>query len=332
MSHFKRFRYYSEYITLRLLAWIIQCLPWPWLRPLGRFLGSLFFHFDHHRQAVALANLEAAFGEKYDPKTRLQITQKSYGIFATTMLELLWSPRLTPTIMDEIATIDVLDPRSSPNNENISAIYCCLHAANFEWTGQIAARYTKKFPVIAQKFKNPFLGHLFNTWRSSLGQEVIAQEQAMLKLFRYLRKGGKFGILIDLNLKPNEGPILVRTFDRLIIPLTPLPAELALRTGALLVPVECLIRTQGGYHLRFLPPIPITGKSNVASLTQALWSSLEAGIQAHPEYWLWSYKHWRYRPSYEKTDHYPFYANYYEPFDQLFLEQQKKYCDSSPYL
>jgi lauroyl/myristoyl acyltransferase len=306
---------------------MLQCLPWRWLRPIGKTIGSLFFLLDRHRREVALANIKAAFGDEYNEKERLKIAQKSYGIFAASILELLWSPRLSPEIMDEIATIEVVDPISSPSQSGVAVIYCCLHAANFEWTGQIAARYAEKFPVIAQKFKNPLLTKLFNDWRSSFGQEVLPQEQVMLKLFRYLNKKGKFGILIDLNLKPHEGPVIVRAFNRLLVPLTRLPAELALRTGALLVPVECLMRPEGGYTIRFHSPIPMTSNSNVESLTQAYWDVLESGIRHHPEYWLWSYKHWRYRPSSEATDHYPFYAHYFDPFDQLFSQQQKKYCE-----
>lgn len=321
MSRWKKFRYQLEYIGLLAGAWLVQRLPWRWLRPLGKFLGALVFFFDRKRCEVALANLKAAFGETYNERERIEIAKKSYQIFAATMLELLWSPRLTPQIMDEIADIDVVDLRSSPQLEGVPAIYCCAHAANFEWTGQIAARYTEKFPVIAQKFKNPLIGKLFDRWRSSLGQEVIPQEQAMLKLFRYLKRGGKFGILVDLNLKPQEGPVIVQMFDRLLTPLTRLPAELALRTGALLVPVECLIRSQGGYTLRFFEPISVTSESTVESLTQAYWNVLESSIKGHPEYWLWTYKHWRYKSSQGETNFYPFYANTFPPFDELITQQ-----------
>ncbi|MCX6957920.1 MAG: hypothetical protein NT164_05225 [Verrucomicrobiae bacterium] len=317
MNSFKHYRYKLEYLGLVIAAWLVQRFPWRWLRPVGFFAGALVFFFDRKRREVAFANLKAAFGETYDEQERQGIARKSYQIFAATMLELLWSPRLTPQIMDEIADIEVVDLRSSPQLEGVPVIYCCAHAANFEWTGQIIARYTKKFPVIAQKFKNPLLGSLFNRWRSSLGQEVILQEKAMLKLFRYLKTGGKFGIVVDLNLKPHEGPIIVRSFERLLVPLTRLPAELTLRTGAILVPVECLMRPQGGYKLRFLEPISVTSESTVESLTQAWWNALESAIRRHPEYWLWSYKHWRYRPSQGETDFYPFYANEFPPFDAL---------------
>ena len=61
----------------------------------------------------------------------------------------------------------------------------------------------------------------------------------------------------------------------------------------------------------------MTDESSVESLTQATWNVLELGIRRHPQYWLWSYKHWRYRPSSAKKEDYPFYANCFEPFEAL---------------
>ena len=151
---FKKFRYRLEYAGLFLGAWLVQRLPWRWLRPLGKFVGALVFFFDRKRCEVAFANLKAAFGETYDEQARKNIAKKSYQIFATTMLELLWSPRLTPEIMDEVADIDVVDLRSSPTLDGVPAIYCCAHAANFEWTGQIAARHTSDLPSSSTEAAN----------------------------------------------------------------------------------------------------------------------------------------------------------------------------------
>lgn len=127
---FKKFRYRLEYCGLLAGAWVVQRLSWRCLRLLGKLLGAVVFFFDRKRREVAFANLKAAFGETYDEQERKSIAKKSYQIFATTMLELLWSPRLTPQIMDEIADIDVVDLRSSPKLEGVPVIYCCAHAAN----------------------------------------------------------------------------------------------------------------------------------------------------------------------------------------------------------
>ena len=312
------------------MAWIIQCLPWRWLRPLGRAAGSLFFVADRHRRDVTLANLKAAFGDHYDTQALWDIGRKSYGIFAATILELLWSPNLTPAIIDEIATIEERDPLASHRTAGKPVIYFCMHAGNFEWLGQVTARYVSGMPVIAQKLKNPLLGPLFDRWRSSLGQEVMPQERAMLKTLRHLKSGGKIGLLIDLNLKPSEGPVVIHCFDRLLVPITRLPAELALRTGATLIPIECVVRPEGGYCYRYLPALLISKESTVKSIMQACWDALEPGLHRHPEMWLWSYKHWRYRPATGDTKHYPFYSNQLESFDALLKESSKKNCEQEP--
>ena len=131
------------------------------------------------------------------------------------------------------------------------------------------------------------------------------------------------GMLIDLNLKPNEGPVIVRCFGHLLTPVTRLPAELAIRTGAALVPVECLPRSDGGYVVRYLPALPVKDESTVEELAQACWDALEPGMHKHPELWLWSYKHWRYRPEGAAGEGYPFYANTHEDYQELLAEREK---------
>jgi len=313
----KRQRYWLEYAGLRSASALVCLLPWGWIGPLASFVGSVFFHFDRHRREVTLANLRAAFGTKFTDSEIRSIGRRSYGVFARTALELLWSPRLSREVLDEIIITEGLDPMPAHGEQKKPALYFCLHAGNFEWLSQITCRHFGNFPVIAQKLKNPLLGPLFDGWRSALGQEIMSQKGAMLRTIRHLKDGGKMGMLIDLNLKPSEGPVVIRCFGHLLTPVTRLTAELALRTGAALVPVECLPRKEGGYRVRYLPELTITPETSPAQIAQACWDALEPGLRTHPELWLWSYKHWRYRPKGDSGRAYPFYAGEYEPFEKL---------------
>jgi lauroyl/myristoyl acyltransferase len=92
---------------------------------------------------------------------------------------------------------------------------------------------------------------------------------------------------------------------------------LALRNGAALVPVVCLPRPDGGYSVHYLPELTVTSQSTVEEITQACWDALEPSLHDHPELWLWSYKHWRYRPEGSLGNGYPFYANSNEEFQRL---------------
>ena len=313
----KRQRYRLEWVGLLLASALVCLLPWRWIGPLASVVGGAFFSLDRHRRKVTLANLRAAFGDRLSEAEIHTIGRRSYGVFARTALELLWSPNLSREVLDEIITTEGLNPMPSHGASGKPAIYFCLHAGNFEWLSQITCRHFGNFPVIAQKLKNPLLGPLFDGWRSALGQEIMPQRGAMLRTLRHLKEGGKMGMLIDLNLKPSEGPVVIRCFGRFLTPVTRLPAELALRTGAALVPVECLPRPDGGYIVRYLPELPVTPESPIEEIAQACWDALEPGLHAHPELWLWSYKHWRYRPQGVSAERYPFYASVDNQYQEL---------------
>lgn len=317
----KRQRYRLEWFGLCAASWVVCRLPWRAIGPLANFVGSVFFSFDRHRRGVTLANLRSAFGNRFTEAELHAIGRKSYGVFARTALELLWSPNLSHDVLDAIITTEGLDPMPSHGASGTPALYFCLHAGNFEWLSQITCRHFGNFPVIAQKLKNPLLGPLFDGWRSALGQEVMPQKGAMLRTIRHLKEGGKMGMLVDLNLKPNEGPVVIRQFGRLLTPVTRLPAELALRNGAALVPVLCLPRPDGGYIVRYLPELPVTPGATAEQLAQACWDALEPHLHQHPELWLWSYKHWRYRPEGPAGDCYPFYSSCYGPYQELLRTQ-----------
>lgn len=313
----KRQRYRLEWLGLKLLSGLVCLLPYRLLRPLAALLSFVVWRFDPKRRAVTVANLRCAFGDRFTDREYGEIGRRSFAVFAGTMLELLWSPRLTREFLKEFGTQETLDPASNHAEQGRSVIYACLHAGNFEWTSKISVNLFGPVPLIAQEFKNPLIGPLFDSWRSAVGHTIFPRRGVMIRMLRHLKEGGKFGVLVDLNIKPSEGAVLIRCFGKYLTAVTPLPAELALRTGALVVPVEIIPRKEGGHHLRYLPEISITPGMTAREITQACWDALEPGLHKRPELWLWSYKHWRYRPEGEQGEGYPFYANHYRPYQDL---------------
>jgi lauroyl/myristoyl acyltransferase len=73
--------------------------------------------------------------------------------------------------------------------------------------------------------------------------------------------------------------------------------------------------------VRYLPALPVTSSSTVEEIAQACWDALEPGLRAYPDLWLWSYKHWRYKPVGAAGERYPFYANTHEEFQDLIVKQ-----------
>lgn len=138
----------------------------------------------------------------------------------------------------------------------------------------------------------------------------------MIRMLKYLKGGGKFGMLCDLNLDPREGSVLIECFGGLLASVTQTHAVLAQRTGAAIVPVECRPGPDGKYRIIHHMPIECPPDANPRDLVQSCWDALEPAVHEHPECWLWPYKHWRYKP-WINSQRYPFYANHSKRFDKL---------------
>lgn len=299
------------------LVRLIGLLPYGALRRLANFLGALVYQFDARGRRVALANLDAAFGETFSPERKKEIARGSYQTFARTMLELFWSPRFTKEFADRMVICEGLENFECHRDAKAAVIYPCLHFSNFEWLGQYCAYAITPGPIITQRFKNPLIGPIFSRLRASSGHEILPQERAMIRMFKHLQNGGKFGVLSDLNLDPDEGSVAIETFGGLKVSITQIHAALALRTGALIVPCECRPLPDGRYRMVYHAPLSFPPGTKPADIVQRCWDVLEPSIREQPECWLWSYKHWRFKPAGDSSDRYPFYANEAKRFDKL---------------
>jgi KDO2-lipid IV(A) lauroyltransferase len=82
----------------------------------------------------------------------------------------------------------------------------------------------------------------------------------------------------------------------------PTPAELALRTGAAIIPGFAL-RTGPGFRYRtwFERPLDVRydapdHEAEVLRVTAELNARLEAAVRQAPEQWLWLHRRWKTRP------------------------------------
>ncbi|MEO6847529.1 MAG: lysophospholipid acyltransferase family protein [Chthoniobacterales bacterium] len=315
-SFFKKIRNEAEYAGLRLVEILIPLLPLSCLRAMARFAGWTMYHADSRSRKVALANLDAAFGDTKTLPEKQSIAMRSMQGFARTMLELFWSPNFSREKYQRYASVETLGDGKPPQG---AAIYYCFHFGNFEWLSFTSSYAIISGIVIAQNFENPKIGRVFNRLRSLSGHEVIPQEKALVKMFKLLKGGKKFGVLTDLTLHPHEGAVAINTFGMKMC-VTPLTGALMKRTGAKIVPCECYPGPDGRYIMRYHAPLDVSTDLTEVEIVQRCWDALEPSIRARPECWLWAYKHWRIKPV-KGGEHYPFYANTSKAFEKLLVAQ-----------
>ncbi|PYK72806.1 MAG: hypothetical protein DME42_08145 [Verrucomicrobia bacterium] len=311
----KELRYRLEYVGLLLAGKIVPLLPRATIVVLAKICGAIASRIDTRGRSIALANLDCAFPGKYSTSEKSRIIRQSYQHFAQTMLDLMWSPRLTPKNFLRYIEFEGF-PEVDPNK---NGIIVCYHYSNFEWASLGCGFRGRPSNIIAQEFKNPLLDPIFRRWREQSGHVFSARTGGILRLFKTLRRGGNIAMLVDLTVFPGPAAVAIRCFG-MHTSVTSAHAWLQQRSGAALIPAHCEPLPRGRYRVVFHPPIDLGPNASPREVAQACWDSFEPVVRTQPGPWMWMYKHWRYHPK-NPDRPYPFYSYYTGKFERLIAQK-----------
>jgi lauroyl/myristoyl acyltransferase len=277
--------------------------------------GALLSFVDRQRYRVALSNLEVAFGDRFSPQQRRKIARESFQHFGRTMVDLLWSPRLTQENFSQYIELENFEETARGTGPERSLMIACYHYSNFEWLSLACGFLDLKGTIISQEFKNSSLDAIFKKLRERSGHELVPRERGIMRLYKVLRRKGRTALLVDLTVPASQGAVAINCFG-LETSVTSAHAWLHERTGVPIVPAHTEPLPGGRYRLVFHPKLKDTTGMTHQQIAQACWNSFEPYVRKNPAPWLWMYKHWRYSPAHPDRP-YPFYANFYRPFEDM---------------
>jgi lauroyl/myristoyl acyltransferase len=314
-SRWKRLRYRLEWLGLFLATKLVPLCSRRVCYHLARIAGALLSFLDRPRVRIALSNLEAAFGDQLSPNDRRKIARKSFQYFARTMIDLLWSPRLTQENFSRYIELQNFEETARDIGPERSILIACYHYSNFEWLSLACGFLDLKGTIISQEFKNSLLDPIFKKLREQSGHQLVPRERGIVRLYKVLRRKGRTALLVDLTVPPAQGAVAIDCFG-LKTSVTSAHAWLHEQTGVPIIPAHCEPLPDGRYRLIFHPKIAQIADMTHQQIAQSCWNSFEPYVRKNPAPWLWMYKHWRYLPA--KPDRrYPFYANFYRPFEDM---------------
>lgn len=313
------FRYRLETGAMRFALWLMPLLPRKGCVTLANVLGTLGFWLDAKGRAVSLSNLEVVFGDRYTEAERKVIARKSYQNLARTFLDLFWTPRL----LKEPHWVRYEDPHGALGDKQVIAV--SLHAAGFEWSGIGLGLVGRPMAFLAQDFKNKNVGQFFHDLRQVSGNVGVNRRGGILKMLKQLQKGLSVVMLTDLTVDPRMPSTAVKV-GGLWMSATIIHAALHQRTGLPIVPGTYDVNADGSTVAYFHKALEIPPNATAHEIVQICWNFFWPVIESKPEYWMWSYKHWRFKPV-GAVEKYPIYANESERFSKLIAQEQK---DDSP--
>jgi heptosyltransferase II len=287
--------HYLVYLLVRGLESILAFVPmWMcWLA--GGWAGRIAYLLMPRHRAVVLRNLLIAFGGEMGLGECRRIGRRHFAALGRNLFCGLKISLMRPASVERRVRYENARAALEVVEENAGAIAALLHMGPLE----ILAKIPSFGPGVAkaaiyESLGNPFLDRHFLRTRPGEGMVLFDRRKGYYGPMNHLREGGGLGILVDQH--SGASGVWCPFFGRLAS-TTNLPALLALRTGAPIVPVGIYPDGIGRWRIVYGDPIRTTDEEgreiSSAKITAALNLASERIIRRAPEEWYWIHDRWQ---------------------------------------
>lgn len=286
-----RVRYRLEYRLVKILAKFMNFIPNAALHAMSKSVATFLYYVMRRRREIALNNLKIAYGKIKTKRELNTIAKKSFQNVALSVVELFTIRKFTKLAPSRI-TFKGCEYLEKAFKKMNGVILVISHLGSWEYLGFLP--FLRKYPcsVIAKPLKNPYLYSWVHELRESTGLININKKESVKRILRELKQNHLVAILIDQ--WAGDGGI-TSTFFGLKTSTTSIPARLAKRTGAALIPAYCLRKPGETYEIQIHPPVNMCGNQQNWEFrtTKELDRQLEAQIKLYPEQWTWGHRRWK---------------------------------------
>lgn len=282
---------YLEYLLLRVSAAFVNALPMTLSTKIARAIGDAIFWLLPGRRRVAAANVNLAFQETKSPAEKERIVRETFRNLATSLMEFFRMPSMLKHVRScfEIEGTEALD-RAFARGKGV--IFVVSHIGAWEYLSFLF--YLRDYPcaVVVRNTKNPYIFKWIQNLRTLTRVHPIVRKNSIREILSELKKNRLVAVLIDQWAGP-EGMIV--DFFGTPTSTTSIPARLARKTGAALVPGYCYRKTPGFYKIVVKPEVQVSKDAAdwESETTLQLNEQLEEEILKHPEQWLWTHRRWK---------------------------------------
>jgi KDO2-lipid IV(A) lauroyltransferase len=258
---------------------------------LGGFMGRVILYRTPLSNR-ARANLRAAYPDMGNGAMEATI-REMWDNLGRTVAEYAYLDRLSKRGAHSRIALAGLGHADKALASGRAVIFFSGHFANWEMLPFAAAQYGVEAAVY-RPMNNPLIDRWMVRQRSRIGpQELISKgARGTRRIFSLLRAHKAICLLVDQ--KTNEG-LAARFFGRDAM-TTPVPAALALKLNAILLPVRNERLDGAQFLVTVYPPMEFvpTGDHNrdILNLTTEINQTIETMVRQRPSQWLWIHRRW----------------------------------------
>src|SRR4051812_46966907 len=277
------------YWLYRALGGVLGKLPLRTVVRLGRVVGWLGYWLAGSYRRMALGKLAIAFPEKR-PRERRYIARAHFRTLVGNLFAAEKICRMPREQLRELITVEGLPILEKLAAEKRGFVLVISHLGNWELLAQVSPLV---FPTatgsVYQRLGNAHMDAHIRAIRSRIGLALFERKEGLNAAVELLRNGGGVGVLMDQH--AGDAGVWCPLFGRLAS-TTSLPALLALRSGAALIPSAMHTNGIDRWKLVFDDFIEPKGR-DPGELTLRLNGALERQIARQPSDWFWVHNRWK---------------------------------------
>lgn len=284
----------AEYAAIRAAVEGLSFLPRPAALSLGAALGEAVW-LAGARRGVVDENLATTFPGR-DAAWRQRVGRATYRHFGAVLVEMARWIRRPLVEAGHLVRVSGLGRLEAARARGRGVVVMTAHLGNWEVGPTVARLHGLAFTSVYQRVRNPYLDAAVRRIRTLHGQGLALRGMGLRGAIEALRRNELVAFLPDQDAGPRG--VFVPFFGR---PASTArgPAEIALRTGAAVLPIfvlrrgdsyEVLIEKEIIFH-RAAPR-----EAEVTRITAAYSRALEARIREAPEQYFWLHRRWKSQP------------------------------------
>lgn len=265
----------------------------------GRFLGRIFRNRTRHVRANLTLALPGAA-----PEVIARLAEEVWGNAGAVFAEYPHLAKFTDPARG-LLRIETVEPAPAYCRPGTPVVFVAAHLANWEVACAAMTQMGIRSYALYAPLANPWLDRLMLRYRARLGCETVSREAGLRVFMQALKRGEAPAMIIDRRVEGGKPiPFFGAEKDS-----STLPAGLALRFAAPLVPVQVERHPGARFTVRFHAPLSprnpgADSDAQALDLTRQIHECFEEWITARPGEWLCTSKIWRGSVLRAKTDVY----------------------------
>jgi len=276
--------------------YLVSLLPFWFLYLVADILFVILYYVIGYRRNVVQKNLRNSFPEKSEAERR-HIEKEYFKYMADLMMETIKSVSMSKKSVQRRMICTNPELLELYFSRGKSIVAAAGHYANWEMACLSFGFLTDRRRMIVYKPQsNEVFTDFFNKTRSRFGATMISMRQTLRKMIEY-KNEPTITVLASDQTPTREDAKYFTTFLNQQTAVFLGVEKLTKVVDSVVVFYRIDLVKRGHYTYTFVPLVEEPKATKPYEITEIHVKYLESQIREKPEYWLWSHRRWKIKPS-----------------------------------